>query len=368
MSSLNKILIITSEFPPAPGGIGNHSYNLAKNLSLRGAEISVLVISDIIITDNSLNKNKIFKIYRIVNNNILKYFRLIYHIAKYILINKKVKFIISGHLPIIVFGNIFGLFSKNSIGIIHGHETLMGNKFVKFFTKRSLLKINTLISVSKFSKEKLLEKIKHPKIKIIRNGFDRKRFEGLVRREPLDIKQINLITVGTVSARKGQKNVIKALPTLKLSYPNIKYHMIGNINISDEINNLATDLDVIDNIKYYGYLNDLKLSDLMNTATIFIMLSENLSNGEVEGFGIAILEANYFGVPVIGAKNCGIEDAVKNGYSGILVDNKDIHQLKTSIDHIINNYEAFIKGSKQWSKRFYWEKIIDKYLNFIDMK
>jgi phosphatidylinositol alpha-1,6-mannosyltransferase len=105
----------------------------------------------------------------------------------------------------------------------------------------------------------------------------------------------------------------------------------------------------------------------MNNATIFIMLSENLSNGEVEGFGIAILEANYFGVPVIGAKDCGIEDAVKNGYSGILIDNNDINQLKTAIDNIMNNYEGFTKRSKEWSKRFYWERVIDKYIKYIDI-
>jgi len=367
LNSSSKILIITSEFPPGPGGIGNHSYNLAKNLSLKGVKVNVLVISDIFFLDHVLNKNKSFKIHRIVNKSIIKYFKLIFYITKYVIVNKKIKFIITGHLPIIIFGNIFGLFVKDTIGIIHGHESLMGNNLVKFLTKKSLLKINTLISVSKFSKQKVLEKIKHPKIKIISNGFDRKRFEGLVRREQLDLNKINLITVGSVSERKGQKNVIRALPTLKSSYPEIEYHMIGNIYIEDEINKLAMCLDVTDNIKCHGYLDDLHLTDIMNNATIFIMLSENLSNGEVEGFGIAILEANYFGVPVIGAKDCGIEDAVKNGYSGILIDNNDINQLKTAIDNIMNNYEVFTKRSKEWSKRFYWERVIDKYIKYIDI-
>ena len=41
-----KILILSSEFPPGPGGIGNHGYNLAKYLSLKNTEVSVLTISD----------------------------------------------------------------------------------------------------------------------------------------------------------------------------------------------------------------------------------------------------------------------------------------------------------------------------------
>ena len=37
--------------------------------------------------------------------------------------------------------------------------------------------------------------------------------------------------------------------------------------------------------------------DVIYNSNIFIMLSDNLESGDVEGFSIAILEANYFGLP-----------------------------------------------------------------------
>jgi phosphatidylinositol alpha-1,6-mannosyltransferase len=37
-----KILIITSEFPPNVGGIGNHAYSIAKYLCIENYEVSVL--------------------------------------------------------------------------------------------------------------------------------------------------------------------------------------------------------------------------------------------------------------------------------------------------------------------------------------
>ncbi len=46
MSGSRKILLIVSEFPPGPGGIGNHAYNLAKYLNLNGCDVTVLTISD----------------------------------------------------------------------------------------------------------------------------------------------------------------------------------------------------------------------------------------------------------------------------------------------------------------------------------
>ncbi|GIR29654.1 hypothetical protein CM15mP43_12780 [bacterium] len=42
----NKILIISSEFPPGPGGIGSHAFNLSNGLSKRGYEVIINTKSD----------------------------------------------------------------------------------------------------------------------------------------------------------------------------------------------------------------------------------------------------------------------------------------------------------------------------------
>ena len=42
----NKILIISSEFPPGPGGIGNHAFNISSQLFKRGYQIIVNTKSD----------------------------------------------------------------------------------------------------------------------------------------------------------------------------------------------------------------------------------------------------------------------------------------------------------------------------------
>ena len=40
---INKnMLIVTSEFPPEPGGIGNHSYNIAKQLSMNNYSVTII--------------------------------------------------------------------------------------------------------------------------------------------------------------------------------------------------------------------------------------------------------------------------------------------------------------------------------------
>src|SRR5690606_28596979 len=92
---------------------------------------------------------------------------------------------------------------------------------------------------------------------------------------------------------------------------------------------------------FHGRVNDDELKALLEQADIFVMLSTQTSTGDVEGFGIAILEANAFGVPAVGARDCGIEDAINNGKSGILIDAEDGQQFLKAIQDISANQIFF---------------------------
>ena len=85
------------------------------------------------------------------------------------------------------------------------------------------------------------------------------------------------------------------------------------------------------------------------------------ASGDVEGFGIAILEANALGLPAIGSKGSGIEDAIKHGFSGQLVDPFDPKQILDAIDKIYSDYTAYSQNALDWSQGFQWEKVVEKY-------
>ena len=92
------------------------------------------------------------------------------------------------------------------------------------------------------------------------------------------------------------------------------------------------------------------------------MLSEKTAQGDVEGFGIAILEANSLGIPAIGSLGCGIEDAIKNGYSGKLIPHNDSRALNEAIKSIIDDYESYSENAIKWASQFDWTLIIKEYL------
>jgi glycosyltransferase involved in cell wall biosynthesis len=96
------------------------------------------------------------------------------------------------------------------------------------------------------------------------------------------------------------------------------------------------------------------------------MLSAHLKNGDVEGFGIAVLEANALGLPAIGSSDSGIADAIRDGYSGALVLPDDIASISSALETIMWDYERYSSNAVSWSKGFEWEVVIQNYLKLIE--
>ena len=358
---VKKILIITSEFPPEPGGIGNHAYNLSKYLSLKKYEVSVLADRRNRIS-TSFDNQQLFQIYRID----LKKLRVFMYINRLIngfkLIKKHDIIITSGKFSLWLgaLGSLF--FKKKFIAVIHGTEVNFNNYFLNKSIAISLKRYNSVIAVSEYTKS-LVFKLKLKRCNVIFNGFE-------AYEKPIKIKENdtypNIITVGSVTERKGQKNVIESLPQLIKEFPTIHYHVIGMPNEKKKYVALAKKLKVNNHITFYGKVNNDEKYSLLAQNDIFVMLSNHTKVGDVEGFGIAILEANSLGVPAIGSEKCGIEDAIDNNNSGIIINPKDHLAFKKSILTILKNSSKFSKNAKKWSSNFTWNKVINEYINEIE--
>ena len=100
----NKILFISSEFPPGPGGIGNHAYNISNELTKRGYKIIINTKSDYVSQKQEVmfDKDCRFKIYRFKRKKIifLSWINRLIRIRKTILRYKIKHVIISGEFSI----------------------------------------------------------------------------------------------------------------------------------------------------------------------------------------------------------------------------------------------------------------------------
>jgi len=111
-------------------------------------------------------------------------------------------------------------------------------------------------------------------------------------------------------------------------------------------------------------VTDEKRNRLLHASDIFIMPNIEV-DGDIEGFGIAAIEAGCCGLPVIASNLQGLRDAVVNGKTGFLVRSGDVGGFlerirMTKFDR--EKVKCFVKNT------FDWERVIEQYCHSLFLR
>ena len=370
---MKRILIITSEFPPGPGGIGQHSFCLATELVRKGYWVYVATnadnarYDDVLVFDDARPKGLI--IYRTLRNGAKTYLHRIHTVLSLLRQERIDKVILSGKFSLWI-GLILKILRYRipTLAILHGSEVNIGNGVARWITHKSIGSADSLISVSNYTKSLLPAKIlDRQKVTVIPNGVDLKEFKVVNAKKMYLRGNPVLLTVGNVTRRKGQHRVISVLPEILKAFPEACYHIIGLPTLKEDFERVASDLKVENHVVFHGRLpsrNDL--GKAYRSADAFILLSENQPDGDVEGFGIVILEANLFGLPTIGALGCGISDAIQDGVNGYLVDGESSFEVLEALKRIMANRGVLSVSSKVWADSHDWTRVVEMYRDVLE--
>lgn len=155
-------------------------------------------------------------------------------------------------------------------------------------------------------------------------GVDTKLFRNLGKP-----RERFLVGLGAIQPKKGIDLAIKALAMLPNPRPPLIW--IGPACDSvylTEVRALATALDV--DLQIRQAVSDEELVDTLNRATLMLYPSR------LEAFGLAPLEANACGLPVVAIAEGGVRETIRDGVNGILVD-PDPQTIAGAIDRLFNN-------------------------------
>ncbi len=371
-----KILVVSSEFPPGPGGIGNHAYSLCKFLVAAGHKVHLVADSNYATQSEVMEFDRNMKypmvIKRIERKGWITYINRIKAIRSQLNTNEFDGIIYSGKFSLWMCGlfNSLGVKMK-TLAVLHGSEVKPTNLLLKLVTNWGIKNADYLVPVSGFTHGLLNENLQKRPFEIIPNGIDLDEFEDLNKASEQLSYELSgdpvLLTVGNVTPRKGQHRIIKAMPSILEQYPGAHYHIVGLPSYQKEFEEIAKHLGVSDAVTFHGRLPQREhLACVYKQADCFMILSENQEDGDVEGFGIVILEANYFGLPSIGANGCGIVDAIDHKKSGILVDGDQPDEIVEALNAIISNKQSFGMESLSWVKKHDWKVIVDRYINILE--
>jgi glycosyltransferase involved in cell wall biosynthesis len=139
---------------------------------------------------------------------------------------------------------------------------------------------------------------------------------GGERRAPPEV-----LFVGANFERKGLPGLLRALAQVKDRVPDARLHVVGDHPSRPRMAALAAALGLGERVVFHGFLGRADVGARYRAAAVVALPSE------VEGFGIALLEAMHAGVPVVASTQGGSGELVQDGRDGYLVAPGDVPAL-----------------------------------------
>ena len=239
-------------------------------------------------------------------------------------------------------------------------------KYMKKELAYTLKKANQVIAISNFTKSEIIKyypKTSENKIKVIGQSLDTRKTKNTNTTktiQDLDINKPYLLSISVIRPHKNLEFLIKVFNILKQKY-NIPHKLIiaGGIQLKTNSFIEAIRLSPFkDDIKYLGYIENDIMPILYKNTDCFIFPSL------YEGFGIPILEAMEYEIPIVSSNAASLPEVGGDGC--IYFNPYDSNEASEMIYKILSDNNLKINAIKQQKKQlelFNWQKVAKKLLN-----
>ena len=174
-----------------------------------------------------------------------------------------------------------------------------------------------------------------------------------------------MLSVARLVPRKGIDRVLRVMPNLKEAVEDVLYVIVGDGPEAKALRDLAAELEIADAVLFAGPVERAELSGWYGNAELFILPGTELPQ-DVEGFGLAFLEAAAHGVVSIAGRAGGAPEAVLNGETGWLVNPDAPDDLFKAVTRVMGDRDEARRMGEAARKRareeFAWPKQAAKLL------
>jgi phosphatidylinositol alpha-1,6-mannosyltransferase len=252
----------------------------------------------------------------------------------------------------------------STVGLRQRAKSLLGP-----WRRRALAEADCILAISSFTRSALI-RLGAPddRVAILPGGVAEEWFQ--VRRGPQNGTP-RILTVARLDAHKGHDVVIRSLPFLVRTHPDLVYEIVG-AGDSTRLRRLAAELGVQKHISFRGALDREGLFEAMSSARVFVMPSRQIPGRPdlIEAFGLTFLEAAAAGIPAVAGRSGGVCDAVIDGVTGLLVDPCSPEEVGTAIHRLISNEglaDRFGTAARaRAAAEFTWPRIVQRMLETLE--
>ncbi|NMM81193.1 hypothetical protein B2J86_09700 [Acidovorax sp. SRB_14] len=203
------------------------------------------------------------------------------------------------------------------------------------------------------------------KLVVIHNGVNAEAFISQAARLPSDPAGRVILSIGKFDKQKGQDVLIKTFCEISSEYPDLTLVLLGASG--PELHNLQRMCETGGITSRVSFLCDVpheKIANYFSKASIFVLPSRQ------EAFGIVVLEAGCFALPVIASKVGGIPEIIDDTLTGLLVNPDRPGELAKALRSVLNDPA---KGRAMGQKlrlcvirEFTWTRAHDQYVRLVN--
>jgi len=167
---------------------------------------------------------------------------------------------------------------------------------------------------------------------------------------------LHILYIGRLAPVKGIENLLRAVKLINIPM-NLYIYGSGNIDYENKLKKLTKELNLMDKVLFMGVVDGKEKEKAFLEADICIVPSYS------ENFGMVVIEALSYSIPVIVSRSLSWQDIEKVG-CGFSVENDPLNLAKAIEIAYQSPLEEMGKKGRVWVENNYsWESIADIYIN-----
>ncbi len=270
----------------------------------------------------------------------------------------------AGHNVVHVLAEPYALalpFAQHSVVTAHGTylPRTLARPGVGLLYRRIYHK-SRIICVSSYTERQVQSALPSARTVAIPNGVDVARFRQ--PGQPPARRGSTVLAVGQLKARKGYHVLAKAMRYVRDAIPDAEAVFIGSDADGAYCDSLRAQLiadGLTEAVHILGRVPDDVLLGWYHAADVFALPALNVDGG-FEGFGLVYLEASAAGLPVVGTRDCGAEDAIRDGETGFLVPQNDPQATAQALIRLLQDTDLRARmgaAGTAWAQQNTWDQV-----------
>lgn len=370
-----RLLFVTQDFPPDVGGIQTYCWELAPRLAEKVDHFDLVAPSrpDDTHTDAALA----FPVHRLPIRPDLLVLRALPFIVRRarrqeidVAFHVQWQTALASYLSRLATG-----FPRRVAVTLHGKDTVFNPFSVpplasayEYLRRTAIGNADQVLPVSRFLADRARTLgARDEQITVVHNATNPNVFypdydEALANEVGVQDRPV-VISTGRLVRKKGFDTAIRAIRRVKEDIPDVLLLIAGEGPQEEALRTLVTTLDLNENIRFLGNVEQETLRKYYSLADVFLMAGRR-EPGDVEGFGLVYLEANACGTPVVGARVGGVPDAVWHEETGLLVPPDDPEATANALRRLLSNPDLAerlgARGRERVRTEANWDHVADR--------